>query len=513
MAREQLLGLASDVDRLLAAGASATGGNENLRKRGKALRDLSRKTAVLKPVADLVDRVLEAPAEQVGKSFLDLLTMTRQLRGNLCSAGSEGTLTPVPVCGPWATALPLGDLRSLDEALALSRPDWEDILKDASHRNAIADLRLVSTVLGTLGEGYDWFSDRVVREVLPAFGPGIVPEVESRLRIAGGKLGDARRLQLIGRLHPARALELCRVAIKEGSLALRVKALEMLPELCDREEAEAIGLEMSRDARSEVRVAAVLTLRKASSDEALDALLTAAGDCSTPVRGAVGTTLSEFTNPRTTPRLLTLLEQTLHQLDWLPLERTEKKTRTRKTAGKKPAMSSRKDANQEKRGQLTETACCLLEVLGRRKEDGREEVVRILLSLVDHQEVSIRDAARTALASVLKGLPPELREPVIPTVLNLLERPELNDRLLGSLLTLLPEHADRHRPRILAILHAVMLRKSSGLRTSDLYHSAMVILNKMGAVGGGVGAEHQRGARRELPARLPHRFRWSGWQV
>ena len=47
------------------------------------------------------------------------------------------------------------------------------------------------------------------------------------------KAPDARRLEVICKLDRARGLELCRKAVKEGSVALRVKALELLPDVSE----------------------------------------------------------------------------------------------------------------------------------------------------------------------------------------------------------------------------------------------------------------------------------------
>ncbi len=492
MAREQLLGLASDVDRLLAAGASSAGGNENLSKRGKSLRDLGQKVPALKPVADAVDKVLEAPGKQAGNSFLDLVAMTRQLRGSLCGVGVEGTLTPAQAGGSWTTSLYPRDLSSLYVSLTESGSGREDTLKDAIQRKATGDLRLLSPLLDALDDAHAPLGELVAREALPALGLAVIPEVEARLKIADGKAGDARRLDVIGRLNPGRALELCRQALKDGSIAMRVKALEMLPDVADKEEAERTGLEACKDKSAEVRVAALVALRDATGEEALNTVLAAAGDRSANVRNAVMATLAKIKNPDTTPRLLDLLQDALQQLDQLKPAKQGKETK--KPTGKKAAAgkTSKKDTSFEKK-ELADEVVYWLGILGSRKGAGRMEAARAVLPLLSHKEATIRQAAMTALGGIgavidgviecfieglkdkkpaianlaarnLTPMEPELREPAMPTVLELLEKSKLDQTLRRSLLGLLPGHTDRQQGRIVAILRNLLAGKDHWLR-------------------------------------------------
>src|SRR5262245_12585283 len=131
MARDQLLALAVDTDRLLAAGASVAGSSEKLRKHWQALRDLAQKVAALKPMADAVDKVLSAPEKQAGPAFLDLVQMTRQVRSSLAAPGVEGELKPLPPSGPWTTPASWRDLQPIRQALLEGGSKREETLKEA----------------------------------------------------------------------------------------------------------------------------------------------------------------------------------------------------------------------------------------------------------------------------------------------------------------------------------------------------------------------------------------------
>src|SRR5205085_7143925 len=90
MSREQLLGLAGEVGRLLAAGAPAAAGHDGLARRARALRERGGQVPALAAVADAVERVTAAAPKQAAPAFLDLVLLARQLRADLSTAGAEG---------------------------------------------------------------------------------------------------------------------------------------------------------------------------------------------------------------------------------------------------------------------------------------------------------------------------------------------------------------------------------------------------------------------------------------
>src|SRR5262245_24748860 len=129
MPKEQLQLLNSDVERLLAAGASVAAGDEGLRRRSKALRDLGQKVPVLLQIADAVDRTVNAAAKQVTPALLDLLLIVRQVRANLSSAGVQGEATALAPSGPWTSAAPMRELESWIGALGSAGPGRTKVLK------------------------------------------------------------------------------------------------------------------------------------------------------------------------------------------------------------------------------------------------------------------------------------------------------------------------------------------------------------------------------------------------
>src|SRR5262249_54371387 len=148
MPREQLLGLAADVDRLLDAGATAAPGSESLARRSRALRDLGQKVAALNPVADAIDKLARSGGKQAGPAFLDRVAMTRQARASLAGTGRDGDLKPAAPSGPWRTPLFVRDLNPIYEAIAKSGGgEREERVRAAVACGVLDDMRLLSAML------------------------------------------------------------------------------------------------------------------------------------------------------------------------------------------------------------------------------------------------------------------------------------------------------------------------------------------------------------------------------
>jgi HEAT repeat protein len=423
MAKDQLLALTADVDRLLAAGAAAAGSNETLRKRSQVLRDLSQKVPAIKPVADAVDKVLQSSEKQAGSSFLDLTVMSRQLRASLSGVGIDGAVQPVPRSGPWQTPRSVRDLYPLQEALTGSGSGREEKLKEGLDRKATGDLRLLSVLLDGLNDGYAPVAEMVMKDALPSLGKGVVQEVVAKLDV-NGKTADTRRLKVVCQLDPATGADLCRKAIKEGSVALRVQALELLPDVADKAEAEKVGLELCQDKSGEVRAAAILALRSSGGDEALEAVLAAARDRDYKVSNSAAETLKALPHRQTTPRLLQEMQGLLTELGELKVPKKGKEQPAKKGKGKgskKPAVSEANKVKQQ-RAKTVERIRYLLDILAERQDSHRAEAARVVLPLVEHKETDLRVAAYSALGGIGGAIPE-----VLPALTKVLQEGKKND--------------------------------------------------------------------------------------
>jgi HEAT repeat protein len=371
MVRDELLGLAGDVDHLLAAGATAAAGSERLRQRQEALHPLVPQIAALRSVLDALDRVLRPSLEQP-QAFLDLLGLARQLRGSLVSVGVAGDLNPVPASGPWQTSLLLRELYPLAEACRGTDPGALGRLRDGRDRGALPDLRLLGPLVGALACACAPVAEFVLQQALPDLGAGkVVPEVLARINLQG-EAGDVRRLQLVCRLDAPAGADLCRRAIREGSAALRAKALELLPDF-DREEAERLGLDLCQDPDTGVRCAALRALRGASSDRALEAVLTAVRDRDDAVGNTALDMLASLPHPQARARLLQMLHAGLAEL-----------------AGPDAPAGSVRAA-------LVRRINRFVNLVTLRREGGLAEAAWAVVPLLDHRERELQQNAHRAL--------------------------------------------------------------------------------------------------------------------
>ena len=480
MPKEQLLGLANDVGRLLAAGSSTAAGHDGLARRARALRELGAKVPTLAAVAAAVERVTAAAPKQAGPAFLDLVVLARQIRGSLSAAGSDGAMAAVPASGPWQTPGSLRDVGPAFEALSHSGEGREEALKDAVGRKVVGDLRLIPALLEGLGDGYAPVADLVADAALPALGQAVLPDLLARLDLQG-KAADARALRAVCKIDPARGAELCRQALAEGNTPVKVEALGRLPEVGKPGEAERVGLGLCQAKARDLRVAAIGALRAGKSDEALETLIRLAQDTELHVVLAAEEALTDMPHPGTTARLLRELEAVLAALPPPPKKKAGKmagaRALGRATRGRAPTEAERR----------LEDAARLMKIVGARK-DLRREAAAAVLPLAGHHEAALRLAALRALGKIgpvteevlpallavlnerdtvlqkyalgaLAEIEPAGRAEAVGRVLDLLKAGKLPREVRPHALRLLPPHMDRYGPRILALVAAAIKDK------------------------------------------------------
>ncbi len=410
MPREQLRALAADVERLIAAGAGSVAGDEGLRRREAALRDLGKKVPALGRLAELVGQTLAADAKKAPRALLDLLLVVNQARAGLSTAGVDGPFEPAGPSGPWASPSSAHDLYPLADVLRRTGSGRIEVVKDAVARGMTGDLRLVDAFLGVLDDTNTELADIVAAEVLPALGPAILPDLRRGLDLQG-KAADGRRLAAIAAIDRDEGLALCRRAIEDGNSAVKARAIELLARLApdeaatvaleilsrlrqsaneEPEEPSARGKKKKAAARPrldrKVRDAAMACLGASTRDEALEILVAALweGDEDDLYgHGAAHAELPRLSHPRATARLL---------------EELDRMAETLRPAEKKKKGKAKKDEEHEKAvTKALGTSGCLLSILGER---GDRAAVPALMRLLDHPEGKLRNDAAEALSKL-----------------------------------------------------------------------------------------------------------------
>jgi HEAT repeat protein len=394
MPREQIRALADDVDRLLAAGAATAPGDEKLCRRERALREMGQKVPVLARVADAVRRVVEADTAQAAAPLLDLLSIVRQVRAGLTTAGVEGELTPIETFGSWASETPARDLYRVVECLARSGAGRTEVIVEAVRREVVADLRLVDSLLCGLDHGHSELAHCIAAGALPAFGRAVLPELRRGLAIGPRSKGtDARRLAAIVAIDPKEGAALCRAALDQGSSVLRIRALTCLAAI-DPAEAERRALELLAGTPArEVRVAALAALQGARSDAALEALVAAVADHPVDALAwqATQSALKALPHPRAHERLVQELEAVAARAGSAPAPKAG--TMSANAKGRVQAT----EPDDEEQTRWIEQACRLVEIL---KQRGDRRSVAALLPLIEHGASDLREAAVVALTEL-----------------------------------------------------------------------------------------------------------------
>jgi HEAT repeat protein len=492
MPREHLLGLVVDVERLLAAGAAAAVGHEGLSRRGRTLRELGQKVAALVPVADAVERVTSSSPREVGRAFLDLVVMARQLRGSLAGTGPEGPLQIIESSDSWQTPMPTRDVYNAHEALTTDTSS--SALHDALQRDVTGDLRLVPSALAALESNKSSIADLVADKVLPAVGRAALPDLLAKLDLKG-KASDARRLRAICKIDPKIGAELCRKGLSEGSPALKTQALYCLPDVGLPGEAEKNGLAMWKEKKKDVRKAALGALRKAAGDEALEVLVQALLEDDWPIIRQAQEVLAESPHPKATERLLREVEQRLAALT-PPVPKSKK-------SAKKAVMKEAENA-EKARYQAISVLCFLLAALGGRKDAQSGRVLKVFLHLTHHVDERLRSQAVQVLAKLgpevkevvpaltevvmdsdaqlaclaagaLSQLPPEKREATIPTLIEWIRNSGEHRYLVSIVASMLPKHTDRFGDKILDLFGHQLEKNNEELRSI-----AIVALSEIG---------------------------------
>jgi len=117
-----------------------------------------------------------------------------------------------------------------------------------------------------LEDSYPELADLVAEKILPAYGPGLAPLLKQKLDLKGKK-GDGRRLCVLHQLDPAATLELCKTALDEGSVDVKVAAIACLGQ---HEDCLPLVLQQANSKNKTIRAAALEALAQHDTPEILN---------------------------------------------------------------------------------------------------------------------------------------------------------------------------------------------------------------------------------------------------
>ncbi len=311
--------------RLAIAGSSVASGDFRLKKLIPALEQAGAKSAVFAKLAQTTKALVESTESTASTALLELGTFINSILYTQGETGIEGEWKPIDSIdlGLSKTQTSARLLKPLLEALTNKGSGRFEIIRSAHQQGLFQDLRLVRPALLALDDSYSEIADFVADEILPLYGPALVPELEAQFNPNGGR-GHARRLLLMHKLAPELSRVHVRVALDQGDAEMRVAAIECLgnspedlPFLLDQRKARA----------KEVRRAAMISLSRMNVESAERALIQEIdGKDLDLAREALRTSQSAAV-------LATLLDRTRSQLN--DLITSKSKTKTKGTSDKR----------------------------------------------------------------------------------------------------------------------------------------------------------------------------------
>jgi hypothetical protein len=249
---------AKEVRRLAIAGSALAVGDFRLKKLIPPLEQAGAKVPVFAQVAKAMSEVVNGKEAESASRLLSLSTLLNAILYTQGQTGAGGDLQKLETfatqCATTRTTARV--LKPLVEALSASGGGRFEIVKSGVERGVFNDLRLIDPAIRALGDNYPELADLVAEKILPAYGPGIVPRLKATFDLKGKK-SDARKLEVMHRLDSAGTLELCKKALEDGSVEVKVTAIGCLGE---HEECLPLVLEQVNAKNKQLRAAALTAL-------------------------------------------------------------------------------------------------------------------------------------------------------------------------------------------------------------------------------------------------------------
>jgi hypothetical protein len=256
---------AKEVRRLAIAGSPLAVGDFRLKKLAAPLEQAGAKVPVFAQVAKAINDVVNGKEADSAANLLNLSTLLNAILYTQGQSSAEGEMRELETfaSNSASTRTPARLLKPLVQALTSTGSGRFETVKSAVERGAFNDLRLIDPAIQALGDVYPELADLVAEKILPGYGPGIVPLLESGFDLKGKKT-DARRLQIMHELDPAGTLPLCKTALEDGSPEVKVAAIACLGK---HEDCLPLVLEQANAKNKQLRAAALESLAEHDSPE------------------------------------------------------------------------------------------------------------------------------------------------------------------------------------------------------------------------------------------------------
>lgn len=264
--------LHQEVKRLYIAGSELAAEDFRLKRLLPQFQQLGERAPIFKRLGDGIVAVIEPDSSEGSSSAQSLQELSVLLSSVLYTQGAtspDGELLEVevhPVRLP--TQFSYRKLSAVQTALKTRGGGRYEIIKEAFETGLFQDLRMIHPALAALQDPYVEIAELVMKQILPAYGPQILPILIDQFDPAGG-IVETRKLYVIAVLGGDSVQDLIYQAADSGSEDVRSMAISLLASQ-GQYEVELLG--WSTDKKKKIREAAYNALAKSGSANAVNRL-------------------------------------------------------------------------------------------------------------------------------------------------------------------------------------------------------------------------------------------------
>lgn len=264
--------LHQEVNRLYIAGSELAAEDFRLKRLLPQFQQLGERAPIFKRLGEGIVAVIEPDHSEGSSSAQNLQELSVLLSSVLYTQGAtspDGELLEVevhPVRLP--TQFSYRKLSAVQTALKTRGGGRYEIIKEAFETGLFKDLRMFHPALAALQDPYVEIAELVMKQILPAYGPQIIPILIDQFDPAGG-IVETRKLYVIAVLGGDSVQDLIYQAADSGSEDVRAMAISLL---AGQGQYEIELLAWSTDKKKKIREAAYNALAKSDSVNAVDRL-------------------------------------------------------------------------------------------------------------------------------------------------------------------------------------------------------------------------------------------------
>ncbi|KAA1180646.1 HEAT repeat domain-containing protein [Paenibacillus sp. B2(2019)] len=264
--------LHQEVNRLYIAGSELAAEDFRLKRLLPQFQQLGERAPIFKRLGEGIVAVIEPDHSEGSSSAQNLQELSVLLSSVLYTQGAtspDGELLEVevhPVRLP--TQFSYRKLSAVQTALKTRGGGRYEIIKEAFETGLFKDLRMFHPALAALQDPYVEIAELVMKQILPAYGPQIIPILIDQFDPAGG-IVETRKLYVIAVLGGDSVQDLIYKAADSGSEDVRAMAISLL---AGQGQYEIELLAWSTDKKKKIREAAYNALAKSDSANAVNRL-------------------------------------------------------------------------------------------------------------------------------------------------------------------------------------------------------------------------------------------------